>query len=389
MVQSEGISIGPQSQPRSAPSGRMVALAAAMVVLLVAAVLTTLRLTETWPFETTSSSVEEALEYIPDDVTSVQIRDQGAAEQRLGIDDIETGASDADIERYLAASRNAPWVANIYTSYLDLMSDTAFTALDVDWSASAFAGSAQESAFITQLYGMDPALDLAEVGDALAGAGWKRSDVDGGWKFEVEVGGIDPMTRLAGGYPVSGFQMLLLPDQHLIVTGDYEPVLDVIAGDSDSLGTSDDVSELLEDTDDAEYVYVTRGSGTCSPNLGLPRATPTMLEKLWDRYDASGLGIPSITASLVLADGDTLTNESRLLFDNEDAAAEDKAAREKFLRESTNSVTNEPIVDVLEVDEITVDGASETIEYTFERGTSVLLSAIGRGQLSPIFCVER
>ncbi|MDQ3095311.1 MAG: hypothetical protein M3Q82_05045 [Actinomycetota bacterium] len=197
------------------------------------------------------------------------------------------------------------------------------------------------------------------------------------------------MTRLAGGYPVSGFQMLLLPDQHLIVTGDYEPVLDVIAGDSDSLGTSDDVSELLEDTDDAEYVYVTRGSGTCSPNLGLPRATPTMLEKLWDRYDASGLGIPSVTASLVLADGDTLTNESRLLFDNEDAAAEDKAAREKFLRESTNSVTNEPIVDVLEVDEITVDGASETIEYTFERGTSVLLSAIGRGQLSPIFCIDR
>ncbi len=114
-----------------------------------------------------------------------------------------------------------------------------------------------------------------------------------------------------------------------------------------------------------------------------------MLEKLWDRYDASGLGIPSVTASLVLADGDTLTTESRLLFDNEDAAAEDKAAREKFLRESTNSVTNEPIVDVLEVDEITVDGASETIEYTFERGTSVLLSAIGRGQLSPIFCVDR
>ncbi len=371
----------------------MVALAAAMVVLLVAAVLTTLRLTETWPFETTSSSVEEALEYIPDDVTSVQIRDQGAAEQRLGIDDIETGASDADIERYLAASRNAPWVANIYTSYLDWMSDTAFTALDVDWSASVVSGPVQESLprsiSLTQLYGMDPALDLAEVGDALADAGWKRSDVDGGWMFEVEVGGLDPLTSTAGGYPASGFQMVLLPDQHLIVTGDYEPVLDVIAGDSDSLGTSDDVSELLEDTDDAEYVYVTRGSGTCSPNLGLPRATPTMLEKLWDRYDASGLGIPSVTASLVLADGDTLTTESRLLFDNEDAAAEDKAAREKFLRESTNSVTNEPIVDVLEVDEITVDGASETIEYTFERGTSVLLSAIGRGQLSPIFCVDR
>ncbi|MDQ3483944.1 MAG: hypothetical protein M3445_00765 [Actinomycetota bacterium] len=50
-------------------------------------------MTETWPFETRSSSVEEALDHIPDDATSVQIRDQGAAEQRLGIDDLETGAS--------------------------------------------------------------------------------------------------------------------------------------------------------------------------------------------------------------------------------------------------------------------------------------------------------
>jgi hypothetical protein len=62
----------------------------------------------------------------------------------------------------------------------------------------------------------------------------------------------------------------------------------------------------------------------------------------------------------VLADGDTLATEGRLLFDNEDAAAEDKAAREKLLRESTSSVTNEPIPDVLEVDAITVVGASET-----------------------------
>ncbi len=103
MVQPEGT--GPQSQPSSAPSGRAVSLAA-MVVLLVAAVLMTLRLTETWPFATTPSSVEEALDYVPYDATFVEIHDQRRAEQRLGIDDIETGASGADLERYLEVARD-------------------------------------------------------------------------------------------------------------------------------------------------------------------------------------------------------------------------------------------------------------------------------------------
>lgn len=391
MVQPEGISIGPQSQPRSAPSGRMVALAAAMVVLLVAAVLTTLRLTETWPFETTSSSVEEALDYIPADATSVQIRDQGAAEQRLGIDDIETGASDADIERYLKASRNAPWVANSYTPYLETMTDTTFTALDIDWSASADSGSAQDSAFITQLYGMDPDLDLGEVGDALVGAGWTESDVDGGRKFEVELTDIEPATMLAGGYPAGQRTMVLLPDEDLMITGDYEPVLDVIAGDAESMRTSDTVRELLDDADDAEYVHLTPRSGMCVDPAVLLLArritpTPASMNQLRERIGSSGLGTPSATASLVLADGDTLTTTSRLLFDDGDDAAADRAAREEFLREGTDPLTREPIADVLEVDSMTVDGARVTIDYTFERGASALPSAVAVRNLLPTLC---
>lgn len=119
---------------------------------------------------------------------------------------------------------------------------------------------------------------------------------------------------LAGGYPAGQRTMVLLPDEDLMITGDYEPVLDVIAGDAESMRTSDTVRELLDDSDDAEYVHLTPRSGMCvDPAVLLlgRRITPASMNQVRERFGSSGLGTPSATASLVLADGDTLTTTSR------------------------------------------------------------------------------
>ncbi len=385
----------PPPSQGSAPSVRTFAIVMAVVVLLVGAVVTAVLISKTGPFQD-DSVVDEALAYIPDEATVVEFRDQLKAEERLGIDDVKTGADDAEVLRYRQATLGSPWIDNDYTPYLDRMNDqeTAFTAFDVDWSASVTLGSPSAGSFL-RIYRMDADLDLDRVADEMVDAGWDESDVEGGRKLEAQPEDRDPIPVTVGGYPdVLGYvpanELVLLPDEHLMVAGDYEQVLDVIAGESESLATSGTFRDLLHVDDAAlEYAYLTEGSrATCTTTgdlLMFEWPSPELVERIQQLVD--GLQIPRAAASLVLADGDTVTTKSRLLFDDEEEAAEDAKARETYLREGSTIVGNEPIADVLDVDSISVDGAVETIDFTFERGPSDLVSGVLVRDLPPTFCL--
>lgn len=381
--------------PQRAGLGGLPLIIGALVMLLVGAVIAALLIANSDSSAGSAGSAQEALGYIPSDATVVDIRAQREAEQRLGIDDVETGADDAQIERYLTEAQDNPSIDNAYTSYLHIMNKEggpAFTALDVDWSASVGGGSPASSWYL-QLYGMDAGLDLDEVADDMVDAGWSASDVEGGRRLEVGTTDIDPQTGLAGGYPARTPELVLLPDEHLIVTGHYERVLNLIAGDSAPLQAADDLSQLIDADENPEYLHFTRGGQSCVDSYGYlmsgRRPSPDSVDFVDEiRRQSSGLAVPVATASLVLVDRARVTTTSRLLFDNEDEALDDKEARATYLRKGTSLVTREPIADLITVDSISVDGAVETLNYTLERGVSAMVPAINQRDFAPTFCLD-
>lgn len=379
---------GAPAPSRSAGLGGLPVIIGALVMMLAVAVIAALLVANSDSSTESAGSAQEALGYLPIDASSVEIRDQRLAEQRLGIDSVETGADDAQIEHYLTQARDNPSTYSSLTPYLSTMNDAgaAFTALDVDWSASVVAGSLASSSHL-ELYGMDAGLDLNGVADNMVDAGWRASDVAGGQHLEVDVSDLDPQTGLAGGYPGRMAQLVLLPDEHLMVTGDYEGVLAVIAGDSEPLRAADEVSRLLAADESPEYLHLTRGGAACVgaavQTLG-ERISPELLAQL---RQSTSLATPTATASLAFVDGAEVTTTSRLLFGNESQAADDKDARATYLREGTSVITRQPIADLLTVESVTVDGSIETITYTFERGLAGMVSAIYQRDFPPTLCV--
>lgn len=341
--------------------------------------------------EESAGSVQEALGYIPIDASYAEIRAQLQAEERLGIDDVDTGAADVQIERYLHAEQDNPWIDNDYA--VDLMSmnadETAFTALDIDWSAAVGVGPPGSGSFV-QLYGMDSGLDLDEVADEMVDAGWRGFEVEGGRRLEADITKLDPSTGLVGGYPARESELVLLPGEHLMVSGDYERVLDVIAGNSESLRASNEISQVLGADGDPQYAYLTRDGQTCTDLAAVigSQLPPAQVEQIREELGISGMQVPLATASLVVADGDALSTTSRLLFSTEEEAADDKAARATYLREGTSLLTRQPVASSLKVDSMTVDGALETVDYTYARGPAGLPTDALSQDLAPTLCLS-
>lgn len=374
----------PPTEPNASPtSTRRALVVVALVVVVIGAGVTALRLTQTWPFA--GHSELAALDYIPADVARAEIRNQAAAEQRLGIDDIGSGASPPEIEKYVKVAEANRWVSNEFTFYLQTMisADTAFTALDVEWSATS-VGSADDTALST-LFGMDPELDLDVVGDALADAGWRESEVDGGRRFTVEMTDVE-LDRTLGGYPAVLGGLVLLPDEHLMLSGDAAPTLETIAGESDALASADGVQSLFEGLSGIEYAFVTQGQGSCQLPTAGPQPTPQDLEQLRSAWEESGLQRPSATGSFVVAGESPPSTTSRLLFADADQAETDRQARQKFLASGASFVSREAFVDTFEIDRMGTSGPVETIDYTFVAGPSRLMSAAEMSDVAPTYC---
>ena len=80
--------------------------------------------------------VQGAAGVLPADAVTVRYLDRDAAAARLGLEDVSHGASSADVDEYLEATRDATWAITPFGLSLALMEDAPFNELDVDWWAS-------------------------------------------------------------------------------------------------------------------------------------------------------------------------------------------------------------------------------------------------------------
>jgi hypothetical protein len=313
-----------------------------------------------------SSDLEDALEVMPADATSVTFVGRAATAERLDVDDVETGADEDDLDRYLQAVRETA-AATRLTDYLVVMQEAAFTDLDVVWEISGQgADGGPWTAWKT-----DDGLDLDDIGDDLVDAGYEESEVGGQRAFRADIGDADPSTSLLGDrYPVAVMgEVLLVPDEHLVLTGpDTEAVLDVVEDDQDSLVDAQDFEDVVDAADDAELAHLRRDVD-CAAALGGSRVSPEQVESLADGLGLEDLGRPESTGFFV--HGNDAATTTVLQFADDDAAEADATVRAAWIEDGgALARTQEPIDDVAEWD-AEADGPLVRIDHEFDGGVTM------------------
>ncbi|GAA4091008.1 hypothetical protein GCM10023066_28020 [Nocardioides kongjuensis] len=238
-----------------------------------------------------SSRLEEALEYLPADATTVTFVDRAAIAERVGDGDPET-AYGTELSRWSA-----------------VMGDAAFDDSDVEWEAVANGDG------LGRVWKMSDDLDFDAVAADLEDAGFERSGSADRPVFEADLADADETGLIGGRYPAAPLLTLaLVPDEELIVSGsDVPALLDVVTDDTDSLadaGSFGDLVDEAEDQDGLEYAALTLepacgGSGRLSP------------EQAAQQY--GGLLHPDAMALFVTADE---VSGVRLLPDEKEATAD-------------------------------------------------------------------
>ena len=277
-----------------------------------------------------SSDLEDALEVVPADATSVSFVGRAAMAERLDVE-VETGADDRELGRYLQAVDEAG-VATRLTPFLGVMGDAALSDADIVWEVS---GSGDDEGPWT-VWKTDDDLDLDEVGDDLADAGYEESETGGERRFRAELAAADPETSLVGDrYPVGVMgDVVLVPDEHLVLTGpDVEATLDVVQDDEDSLVDTQDFEEVAGAVDDVELAQLRRDID-CAEALRLGPANPQQIAEQAELLGVSELARPDSTGFLVHGDDGATT--TLLEFGDDEAAEADAEAREAWLEASTS-----------------------------------------------------
>ncbi|WGX98118.1 hypothetical protein [Nocardioides sp. L-11A] len=193
--------------------------------------------------------------------------DRAAIADRLDMEQIETGASEADTARWA----DAFW-AEGYRMAVSVrstaMRKAAFSELDVEWEVlgGPDGGGIGLSARDTHIWRMSEDLDLAAVADDLEDAGLKRSGPDERPVFEPDFSAVDEQNTYGGRYPMELGHLTLVPDEHLILIGlETDAVLDVIDGKADSLARAGTFDELLAHTEPDGLEFALFGvAGPCT-----------------------------------------------------------------------------------------------------------------------------
>jgi hypothetical protein len=222
-----------------------------------------------------SSRLEEALEYLPADATTVTFVDRAAVADRVG-----DGEPETSYRTQLAELTAA-------------MEDAAFSDADVEWEAIGTS----EAGF-ARIWRMSDDLDFDTVATDLEDAGFERSGTPGRRVFHADPA--DAQEGLVGGrYPAPPYDIALVPDERLIVSGtNLADVLGAVTDDADSLadaGTFGDLLGQADHQDDLEYAVLTLDS-------------PCGQEALDDEATGVGLFVPSdetVRAVHVFADDRT------------------------------------------------------------------------------------
>jgi hypothetical protein len=301
---------------------------ATLVAVLVAPALTGCGLLEG------SSRVEAALEYLPDDATTVTFLDRATLADRLDLADVDADSSEDEIADYVRAMAEAGGGTEL-TTYLHPMLDggAAFTDLDVEWQAVASADG------LGRVWKMADDLDFDAVHDDLVDAGYDATEEGDVRRYRAELS--EGGALIGDRYPALLLGLAVVPDEQLIVSGDVDgvdAVLATVAEDRDSLsdsGAYDDV--LADEPEDLEATLLWDDPSCGSPGILSPEAAERT------EQERDGLGTPHQQALYVAAaDGDP-TATTVLAFADDDAAQADLAAREDYLSDAVDPRTGEPL----------------------------------------------
>ncbi|MBM7516138.1 hypothetical protein [Nocardioides nitrophenolicus] len=214
------------------------------------------------PTEPATTRLEQALHYLAPGGGPVAFFDRTAFATRLGLEDLETGAPDADVARWFDAARAEDFLLENtkLTNYLRLMQDATFSEFDVEWQlAETRAG--------TTVLRMSDDLDLDEVADDLVAAGFEPSGPKARPILRPDLARSDDNGMLGGRYPsIELWDVALVPEKHLIVTGHHvAEALEVIDGETESLADAGTYDALLAlDGDPATVEYAGLTGGTCT-----------------------------------------------------------------------------------------------------------------------------
>ncbi|TNM37315.1 hypothetical protein FHP29_15845 [Nocardioides albidus] len=198
-----------------------------------------------------SSRLEEALEYLPADATTLSFVDRAAVTERVGDGEPET-AYGTELARWSA-----------------VMDDAAFDDADVEWEAVTSGDG------LSRVWKMSDDLDFDAVAADLEDAGFERSGSSDRPAFTADLADADETGLIGGRYPAAPLlTLVLLPDEELIVSGsEVDALLDVVADDTDSLADAGSFGDLVDEAEDQgalEYAALTlepscAGSGRISP----------------------------------------------------------------------------------------------------------------------------
>lgn len=261
-----------------------------------------------------SSPVDEALEYLPANATTVLFTDRAAMDERLGLDDLATGASEDELADWVEAQQDEGYGTEL-SPWLRPMQEAAFSDLDVEWEAS---GTSVDDGRVT-VWKLDDDVDFDALADDLVDAGYERGTSGDIETFEASLEDADENGLYDGRYPATLSSLALVPDEHLVLSGAIELAVDVADDDEDSLSDEGSFADLLDrapDAGDLEHAGL-----TTEPLCGAgARITP---EQAADVYE--GLGHPD-GGIAVFADPDAVT-AVRLFGEGDDAEADAEGLR--------------------------------------------------------------
>lgn len=293
-----------------------------------------------------SSPVEDALEYLPADATTFLFVDRAAIADRLGLEDLSTGASEDELQEWADANQDEGYGTEL-NAWVRVMQDAAFSDLDVEWEAS---GTSTDDGRVT-VWKLDDDVDFDAIADDLADAGYERGESGGIETFEASLEDADENGLYGGRYPAALTSLALVPDEHLVLSGAVELAVDVAEDDEDSLSDEGSFADLLDqapDAGDLEYAGL-----TLEPLCGAgARITP---EQAAQQYE--GLGHPD--GGLALFAAPDAVSAVRLFGDEADAEG-DADGLESYLDERASATGFDVDLDVQ------ADGKAVIAEASFD-----------------------
>lgn len=300
--------------------------------------------------------LDDALELVPGRATAVVFKQRADLAEQLDLDDIDSGSSAADLERYASVLAEQAWAGTQFAPHLTAMAGrAAFSELDIVWEVYGFGADGS-----TRAYKMDDGLVLDDVGDDLVAAGYTEDEISGHRYFHVEHGAplLEPDGPGADGrYPVADMvHVALAPDEQLMLVAGtrsaIEAAVDVFDDDADSLTDAGTFAEVIADSDDETDYAVLEKEPYCESDLTPEQAAANSRDEL---------GSPVASGFFIGGDAETTT---ALAFEDEDAAESDLSAREAYLDEALLLAGGEPLADIADW-ELDRDGSLVRISYDF------------------------